>query len=97
MALNSGVFWPRHRFLKRPGTITVEFLEPIPAGLSRHAFKRRLEGELESATDRLVVAAGGPALPEPRAPRRAGDAREAGPSSPSSQEREDPSAPRTAG
>jgi len=62
MALNSGMFWPRRRFVKQSGTITVEFLEPIPPGLSRQAFKRRLQSELEAATDRLVTAVGGPAL-----------------------------------
>lgn len=61
MALNSGVFWPRRKFIKRPGTITVEFLPPIPPGLTRDAFLKRLEDELESATDRLVVSVGGPA------------------------------------
>ena len=35
MALNSGVFWPRRKFIKRPGTITVEFLPPIPPGMNR--------------------------------------------------------------
>ena len=61
MALNSGVFWPRHKFMKRPGTITVEFLPPIPPGLDRDVFLKRLEDELETATDRLVTAVGGPA------------------------------------
>ena len=61
MALNSGVFWPRRKFIKRPGTITVEFLPPIPPGMGRDAFLKRLEDELEAATDRLVVAVGGPA------------------------------------
>lgn len=65
MAVNSGVFWGRRAFRKRPGTITVEFLPPIPPGLDRKTFLRRLETELEAATDRLVVAAGGPATPRP--------------------------------
>ena len=61
MALNSGVFWPRRKFLKHSGTVTVEFLPPIPPGLGRDGFLERLETELEAATDRLVVAVGGPA------------------------------------
>ena len=52
---------PRRSFLKRPGTITVRFLPPIAPGLGREAALKRLEGELEAETDRLVVAAGGPA------------------------------------
>lgn len=65
MALNSGVFWGRRAFRKRPGTITVEFLPPIPAGLQREDMMRRLEDALETASERLVVGAGGPPTPRP--------------------------------
>lgn len=54
MAVNSGLFWPKGAFLKKSGTITIEFLPPIPAGLARSAFLRRLESELESASDRIA-------------------------------------------
>lgn len=60
VALNSGVFWPRRRFAKRPGRITVEILPPILPGLPRAAVMAELESRLEAATDRLVEAAGGP-------------------------------------
>ena len=70
MALNSGVFWPRRRFRKRPGTITVELLPPILPGLDRDGFLDKLEGDLEKASERLVVAAGGPPTPQPDRPRR---------------------------
>ncbi len=59
MALNSGVFWPRRRFVKTPGTITVAFLEPIAAGLPRDEMMATLEARLEAETDRLVAAARG--------------------------------------
>ncbi len=61
MALNSGVFWPRRKFRKYSGTITVEFLPAIPPGLDRDEFLKRLEDTLEAATDRLVTQVGGPA------------------------------------
>lgn len=61
MAVNSGLFWPRRSFLKRPGTITIEFLPPILPGRGRAAAMAELTERLEAATDRLVVAAGGPA------------------------------------
>jgi len=54
VALNSGLFWGRRRFVKRPGTILVEFLEPIQPGLDRKAFMTELEQRIESATDRLI-------------------------------------------
>ncbi|MBB6254070.1 lysophospholipid acyltransferase family protein [Nitrospirillum iridis] len=65
MALNSGLFWPRHKFLRRPGTITIEFLPPIPPGLPKEEALKRLETALETATDRLVMAAGGPPTDRP--------------------------------
>jgi 1-acyl-sn-glycerol-3-phosphate acyltransferase len=55
VALNSGLFWPRRSFLRRPGTIVVEFLDPIPPGLPRDEFFARLKRDLEAATDRLVA------------------------------------------
>lgn len=57
VALNSGVFWGRRSFIKRPGTIVVEFLEPIPPGLSRAEFMQLLEERTETATRRLVAEA----------------------------------------
>jgi 1-acyl-sn-glycerol-3-phosphate acyltransferase len=53
-ALNSGHFWARRSFIKRPGTITLEFLEPIPPGLPRAVFARQLEERIEKASARLL-------------------------------------------
>jgi 1-acyl-sn-glycerol-3-phosphate acyltransferase len=57
VALNSGLFWARRGFVKRPGRIVVEFLEPIAPGLDRKAFMAELEKRLEGATARLVAEA----------------------------------------
>lgn len=65
VALNSGVFWPRHARVKRGGTITVEYLDPIPPGLARDDFAHLLEDRLETATDVLVQSVGGPATVKP--------------------------------
>jgi 1-acyl-sn-glycerol-3-phosphate acyltransferase len=54
VALNSGLYWPRRRFLRRPGTIVVEVLDPIGPGLERNAFFRALQTRLEEASDRLL-------------------------------------------
>jgi 1-acyl-sn-glycerol-3-phosphate acyltransferase len=56
VALNSGLCWPRRTFLRYPGTITVEFLDPLPPGLRRNEFMSRLTASIEGATDRLVEA-----------------------------------------
>jgi 1-acyl-sn-glycerol-3-phosphate acyltransferase len=57
VALNSGVFWPRRRFVKFPGIITVEFLKPIAPGLDRREFMALLEAQIEAASSRLEAEA----------------------------------------
>jgi 1-acyl-sn-glycerol-3-phosphate acyltransferase len=57
VALNSGVFWGRRSFIKRPGRIAVEFLPPIEPGLERKAFMTELRARLEPAAARLVAEA----------------------------------------
>lgn len=54
VALNSGLFWPRRGFRKRPGRITLEFLPPIPPGLPRRSFLPQLAEAIDSASDRLA-------------------------------------------
>ncbi len=58
VALNSGLFWGRRRFLKRPGRMIVEFLEPIPPGLGNEEFMAELRRRIEEASDRLAREAG---------------------------------------
>jgi 1-acyl-sn-glycerol-3-phosphate acyltransferase len=54
-ALNSGQFWTGPLgFLKKRGRIVVEFLPPIPVGLTRRDFMETLETRIESATDGLL-------------------------------------------
>ena len=77
MALNSGMFWGRRRFIKLPGTITVEFLPPIEPGLDRDAFLGRLEDTLEDASERLSLAVGGPSTPRPSGGAAADDGQQA--------------------
>ena len=54
VALNSGLFWGRRSFNKKPGVITLEFLTPIRPGLSRKVFMAELEKRLEGASQRLA-------------------------------------------
>jgi 1-acyl-sn-glycerol-3-phosphate acyltransferase len=54
VALNSGLFWGRRQFIKRPGVIDVEILPAIAPGLSRDAFMTTLRKRIEGATDRLI-------------------------------------------
>lgn len=67
-ALNSGFFWPRRRMLRYPGTIVIEFLPPIPPGLTSRAFLERLESEVETASNRLAAEAAAARSSPPRGP-----------------------------
>jgi len=58
VALNSGHFWPRRKFTRRPGTIVLEFLQPIGPGLPRKEFDALLETRIENATIALEREAG---------------------------------------
>lgn len=55
MALNSGLFWPRRSFLRYPGTIVIEVLDPIMPGLDKAEFAATLQERIETATARLVA------------------------------------------
>lgn len=56
VALNSGLFWPRRSFMRYPGTLVVEFLDPIPPGLKRDEFTARISTAIEEASNRLIEA-----------------------------------------
>jgi len=55
VALNSGIFWGRRSFRKKPGVITIELLPPIPPGLPRRKFMHELRDRIESASARLAA------------------------------------------
>jgi 1-acyl-sn-glycerol-3-phosphate acyltransferase len=57
VAHNSGLFWPRRSLARRAGTIVVEFLDPIPPGLPKDEFLRRLIDSVETASNRLLAEA----------------------------------------
>ena len=52
-AVNSGLYWGRRSFVKRPGRIALSFLEPIPPGLPRRELMAHLETRIETATSAL--------------------------------------------
>jgi 1-acyl-sn-glycerol-3-phosphate acyltransferase len=52
-AVNSGLYWGRRAFVKRPGRIVLSFLDPIPPGLPRREVMAELETRIETATAAL--------------------------------------------
>lgn len=82
VALNTGLYWGRRGFARRPGVAVIEYLPPIQPGLDRVAFAARLEGAMEEACARLnaeavandprlapVLAAGQATIDEPNGAR----------------------------
>lgn len=69
MALNSGIFWPRSGWIKRPGRVIFEFMPPIQPGKTIPEVMSALSTELERASNALTREARGkyPYLPPPRA------------------------------
>jgi 1-acyl-sn-glycerol-3-phosphate acyltransferase len=54
VALNAGLFWGRRSFMRYPGTIVMEVLEPIPPGMDKKDFVQLLTTRIEDATNRLL-------------------------------------------
>ena len=54
VATNAGVHWPAHGFIRHPGLIVLEYLEPIPPGLKRAEFMRILQERIETASMALL-------------------------------------------
>jgi 1-acyl-sn-glycerol-3-phosphate acyltransferase len=59
VALNSGFFWGKRSFLKKPGVIVMEFLPPIAPGLPRREFVPLLQRQIEENSERLLAEARG--------------------------------------
>lgn len=54
VGLNSGLYWPRREFIRRPGTIVAECRNTIPAGLPRLEMFEQMQAAIEEASDRLL-------------------------------------------
>ena len=48
IATNTGFFWKKSSFLRYPGTVVFEFMEPMPTGLDKKAFMTELQNRLEA-------------------------------------------------
>lgn len=57
MALNSGLFWGRNSYFKKPGKVVFEFLAPIEAGLPDKQVMQALQDSLEEKSNALMAEA----------------------------------------
>jgi 1-acyl-sn-glycerol-3-phosphate acyltransferase len=53
VALNSGLFWPRHSFLRPAGVVRIKILETIPPGMGRKPMFNLMVERIESAVRTL--------------------------------------------
>ncbi len=53
IALNTGYFWGRRSFQKRPGVARIVFLPPIAPGLARREFMETLEHRIHDTSEQL--------------------------------------------
>ena len=53
VAVNSGKFWPKHTFVKKPGIIKIKFLNLIPANLDRSQVLKKVQEDIENGTNSI--------------------------------------------
>ena len=53
VALNTGYFWPKNSVKRMPGTVTIEFLPAIEAGLEKRQFMNTLQERIENVETTL--------------------------------------------
>ena len=53
-ATNSGVFWPKNSFWRKPGTFTIEFLPVIKPKLNKNEFLSQLQQVIETNSLKLI-------------------------------------------
>jgi 1-acyl-sn-glycerol-3-phosphate acyltransferase len=68
VALNSGLYWGRNSPILWPGTAKARFLPPIAPGLPGDQFLARLQHDIESGSNRLIVEACNAGLGRPIPP-----------------------------
>jgi 1-acyl-sn-glycerol-3-phosphate acyltransferase len=54
LAMNTGVFWPRNSWIKKPGTVVFEFLPPIEPGKPPAEILSKLEKDMEGRSVALM-------------------------------------------
>lgn len=55
VALNSGCFWARRTFFKKPGVVRLVFLPPIPPGIPKEEFMETLRTRIEDTSSILCA------------------------------------------
>ena len=54
VAVNSGLYWPKHTFIKTSGKIIIKILKPIPSNLQKNEVLKELETVIEEETNKII-------------------------------------------
>ena len=54
VVVNSGLYWPKHTFIKNPGNIIVKIMKPIKTNLEKNKFLMDMENIIEEETKKLL-------------------------------------------
>ena len=54
VAVNSGLYWPKHTFIKTSGKIIIKILKPIPAKLKKDEVLEKIESVIEEETNKII-------------------------------------------
>jgi len=54
VALDTGNYWPKNSFLKKPGKFTIDFLEPMSQELNKKEFMTELHSRIENRSKELL-------------------------------------------
>jgi 1-acyl-sn-glycerol-3-phosphate acyltransferase len=57
VAVNTGLYWGRRGFTRRPGVAVIEYLPVIQPGLARDDLLAQLQAKIEAASNRLIAEA----------------------------------------
>ena len=55
VAVNSGLFWPRHKFIMNKGHIIIEILPTIEAGVPKNEILNKVKEVIEKASNNLLI------------------------------------------
>ncbi len=55
VAINSGAFWPKHGFIKKPGIVDFQIMPMIPAGTGFSDILKQLEAAIEPTSAQLMA------------------------------------------
>ena len=54
VSTNSGIFWPKGSWIRRPGTAVIEFFEVIQPGMPLNDFMEKIEKDIEKFSNDLM-------------------------------------------